>query len=350
MDTLSKQELLLLAIEMDTPSLINFCKSNARINNLVCKQNQIWINKLKREYKFDFLGPTNEIRNPKTYYRILYEKLQDVIFKYHESSETTWLGDDNKFAGTNIYTNSMFEAIRLGFLDLVVYLSKYHISGDYILYAAKYGTEEIVKYLLDRLDETKPNDINLLLCMTWSVENKDVNVFKLFLEIYKKKWYHQYQFESVIVHAIELENLIVLKEISKFLNEDRKAFNVYGQVLKKGNLEIAKILYNSTNVRFGMLSETVSVDNLQFFKFLSSIYNFDMNDYIEKEIKKMGERISQRDGSILFQLSDWIIGNKSVKILQYYLSLGTYDYFINRYPTHKEFIDRQLQRTNRWFF
>lgn len=49
MEYLNKDILMLLAIEMDLPSLLNFCESSKKINDKVCKQNIFWRNKLEKE-------------------------------------------------------------------------------------------------------------------------------------------------------------------------------------------------------------------------------------------------------------------------------------------------------------
>lgn len=49
MENLSKDILMLLAMEMDLPSLLNFCESSKKINDKVCKQNIFWKNKLEKE-------------------------------------------------------------------------------------------------------------------------------------------------------------------------------------------------------------------------------------------------------------------------------------------------------------
>jgi hypothetical protein len=70
MDKLTKDALFLIAIELDLPSLLNFCASNSRINKLVCQRDDIWLYKLKAEY------PDYKILNlhktPKEIYTLFY--------------------------------------------------------------------------------------------------------------------------------------------------------------------------------------------------------------------------------------------------------------------------------------
>jgi len=50
MEKLGKDQLFLLAIELDLPSLLQFCNTSKRINDLVCKRNEIWLYKLNKEF------------------------------------------------------------------------------------------------------------------------------------------------------------------------------------------------------------------------------------------------------------------------------------------------------------
>ena len=47
MENLDKVALFNIAIELDLPNLLNFCQSSKKINNLICKRNEIWNYKLK---------------------------------------------------------------------------------------------------------------------------------------------------------------------------------------------------------------------------------------------------------------------------------------------------------------
>lgn len=71
MEKLNRDELFRLAIEMDLPVLINFCNSDKRVNDLVCKRNDIWLYKLNKE----FPGYKNlETKN----FQKLYQELYDI--------------------------------------------------------------------------------------------------------------------------------------------------------------------------------------------------------------------------------------------------------------------------------
>ncbi len=50
MEKLEKDQLFLLATELDLPELLSFCSSSKRINDLICKRNDIWLYKLNKEF------------------------------------------------------------------------------------------------------------------------------------------------------------------------------------------------------------------------------------------------------------------------------------------------------------
>ncbi len=64
MDKLEKDQLFLLALELDLPELLSFCSSSKRINDLICKRNDIWYYKLNKEFSdLKYTG-----KEPRPYY------------------------------------------------------------------------------------------------------------------------------------------------------------------------------------------------------------------------------------------------------------------------------------------
>ena len=79
MENLPKDVLFSLALEMNLPELLAFCTSNKRINNLVCKRNDIWYRKLKDE--FPNYDVSLKRSTPRETYTLLY-KLSVVKEKF----------------------------------------------------------------------------------------------------------------------------------------------------------------------------------------------------------------------------------------------------------------------------
>lgn len=52
MDTLSKDTLILLAMELNYSDIIKFCSTSKKINKYVCQNNDFWRNRLYKEYPF----------------------------------------------------------------------------------------------------------------------------------------------------------------------------------------------------------------------------------------------------------------------------------------------------------
>ena len=72
MDKLEKDQLFLLALELDLPELLSFCSSSKRINDLICKRNDIWYYKLNKEFSdLKYIG-----KEPRSYYIKLKEILK----------------------------------------------------------------------------------------------------------------------------------------------------------------------------------------------------------------------------------------------------------------------------------
>ena len=75
METLSRDELFSIAIELDLPGLLSFCSSSKRINDLVCKRNDIWLYRIRKDF------PNYKLRkseNPKKIYILLTKELKRV--------------------------------------------------------------------------------------------------------------------------------------------------------------------------------------------------------------------------------------------------------------------------------
>lgn len=78
-DQLSRDTLFYLALMLDLPDLLSFCKSSKRINELICKKKDIWYRKLSDNYP-DHMN----VDNPREYYEKLWLKEK---LKYNETVE-----------------------------------------------------------------------------------------------------------------------------------------------------------------------------------------------------------------------------------------------------------------------
>lgn len=71
MNLLNREELFLLAIELDYPDLLRFCSVNRKINDKICKRTDIWFYKLNKEFP-DYKSKIKVEKSPKEIYSILY--------------------------------------------------------------------------------------------------------------------------------------------------------------------------------------------------------------------------------------------------------------------------------------
>ena len=71
MDTLPKDLLFSLAMELDLPSLLRFCRSSKIVNEKVCKQDDIWKYKLNKEFP-DYLNLKVKNKSFREIYTLLY--------------------------------------------------------------------------------------------------------------------------------------------------------------------------------------------------------------------------------------------------------------------------------------
>jgi len=69
MEKLEKDQLFLLATQMDFPQLLNFCQTNKKINTLVCQRDDIWIYKLIQDF------PDHQTSEITGSYKKIYETL-----------------------------------------------------------------------------------------------------------------------------------------------------------------------------------------------------------------------------------------------------------------------------------
>lgn len=79
METLNKDVLLKLALDLDLASLVKFCKSSKRINATVCNDNMFWFNKLRKDYPNAFDVPQGSD------YEKIYKSINKRIYTSYKS-------------------------------------------------------------------------------------------------------------------------------------------------------------------------------------------------------------------------------------------------------------------------
>jgi len=80
MEKLPKDMIIYLAMEMELPEILSFCKTSKKTNERVCKDNNFWRNKIKKDRPnlLDYLSE-DEKNYRKIYERIYESKFNNVI-------------------------------------------------------------------------------------------------------------------------------------------------------------------------------------------------------------------------------------------------------------------------------
>ena len=89
MEKLSRDTLILIALEMDLSSILELCKTNKRINEKICQNDMFWLNKIKKE-RPKFLPALED--------KLKFKSYKDLYMKLENSGDTVYmlnLGDKN---------------------------------------------------------------------------------------------------------------------------------------------------------------------------------------------------------------------------------------------------------------
>ena len=152
---LRKQELMLIAMELDAPDLLNFCKSDTFVGEKVCTDPVLWRHKLKVQY------PHLDISNVATEnLRALYEYLNERA-RVFPTSEKTGYGvlnlHKNRYSmlgyggEQKILTDWDGNYNNRSLLDLKISFPEY--SPEYLMQIFKPGTTVAFKISKDKTME-----------------------------------------------------------------------------------------------------------------------------------------------------------------------------------------------------
>lgn len=202
---MDKQSLILIAMELDLPSILNFCQSEKNINRSVCKNKFFWINKMKKDYNF-ILKNLKDSNDPKQYYKILYNSR------------------NNPGIGLEI-------SALIGYDDLVEYFLKKDVnSHDIFSVIKKIKDKNILDILIPKIIDIDPyfNKFDL----------EEVLLGKKLFDRYKKYLIRKY-FKNLI-DAIDENNDMKIKNI---IDNDLYDFEIYLDYNKENILTFIKDHY-----------------------------------------------------------------------------------------------------------
>ena len=230
METLGRDVLVLLAIELDYSDILKFCNSSNRINNLVCKNNDFWRNKLYRdypEYRYYKQGNFRQIYKDVI---IVNRLLNDIpshilnafelpVFLKPEIINFVRNADFGNIIGTNIPLNFLLEPLLqrkiLNRQILSILFGKYILQYRYQIDNKNYYKvgPEMNQYLSLYLDE---------------VEKRDKEINRIDRLIFDRNKFAYYKLQSIINQGIILSSSLSIEERKQL--QDKNINNLLSQV------------------------------------------------------------------------------------------------------------------------
>jgi hypothetical protein len=141
MESLPKDVLVYLALELNLVDIVSLCKSNKNIDNKICKNQYFWRNKINKEY------PNNSQND------LITKAIQaDSLDMFNFLIGTDTIDNDTIDNNTAIYYVRLASAY--GALDIFKYLERYGIDihqnqDEFYRHASCYGKLNIVRYLIE---------------------------------------------------------------------------------------------------------------------------------------------------------------------------------------------------------
>jgi ankyrin repeat protein len=193
METLGADTLFSIGILLEMDDLLKFCSINKRINNILCRQDNIWLYKIKQlspSLGMEVINKYRKDRSLKDYF------IQDI---YPNSNNPNKLlinsSSDGRLdlvilaldSGANIQAQNN-EPVRYssenGHLEVVKYLVEHgadiQADNNYaVRLASRYGHLEVVKYLIEH--GANIQDVNNK-AVKWASRNGHLEVVKYLVE------------------------------------------------------------------------------------------------------------------------------------------------------------------------
>jgi hypothetical protein len=152
---MNRETLFLIALELDFPDILNYCKTSKVINEAICKRESFWITKLRKDFEFPI---PNSPENAKEYYKILYLIRTNNPDYYARAAFRKGWKDLAKFIVKKelFFTWSFLseEAAIQNDMEMINFLFQYSKGFSFsVRGAAKTGNIELIKYFLDERDK-----------------------------------------------------------------------------------------------------------------------------------------------------------------------------------------------------
>lgn len=232
MDKLGKDVLVMIALDYDLPTILSFCSSSKRFNNVICKNNNFWISKLRKDFDIDYLQSTFYKNLPED--PILRKKSIElgVPARHYYKHLMSLLDQYNYLIEFGIDVNDL-DIVKVG-----VKLGK--IRNSTMDYAFKYATPEIFEYLLNHGGINSENSamsiILVYLEKIKSVPKKEK--ISLIIELYDKILPKTYQYLD------KMYFVIALRKLEEFKNQEPDNLEIQ-ELYKRHNQELRKLIQQS---------------------------------------------------------------------------------------------------------
>ncbi len=245
MNNLNRDELISLAVELDLPSLLNFCKMNKRTNDKICNNEIFWKTKLNKDFP-NFVNRQNSYKKQYLFLnKILTRKrFEDILKKPSIASEL--MGFDNE--------------IFLDLYDLLYNMDSEHNFGVIRINFDRYDDEgedislpEIVNeyYVLESIlseNDYKEGEIGRRRSLINEI--KEGNFHDILAEKWEENDFMQQKYKTVNDYINSISTLE--SRYQEFINE--KNFNDVRKDIKKYQSNIADdiedALYDEDQIEF----------------------------------------------------------------------------------------------------
>ena len=133
LEQLPKDVLIEIALNLDAPNLINFCKIQKRQNQAICQNEHFWRQKLLKDYpNYESIlsGKWKKFRNKYIrmykFYQSINSWIQDFLYRFYGESQEYMLCHCNN----NINKNKYFRDFRNAFVDMYLELKNIDVSPE----------------------------------------------------------------------------------------------------------------------------------------------------------------------------------------------------------------------------
>ena len=261
-DKLSKDTIMYIALTMDLPEILSYCRLSSRFNNTVCENKYFWSRRLKQDYNIDYLDIGD--RYPKIYYQFFATSVNNIGHLSVRAMEQGHIDiakyllsrDDRREIDYNLV--SIF-AGGTGDMDIINTVLERGGDINRVLIGAIRSKH---LDLIDKLIEMGANDWNGSLKMAILINNKEL--IERFIELGANNW------NTALVYAINYtDDRDLIEKFMGLANNFRGALST--AIKNTNNRDLIERLIR-------LVPNDVNMRNNNLLAAIESTYNKDMVD------------------------------------------------------------------------